>query len=187
MRTLLLIFATVFIIGSISSQDFPETPKTPTSRSNDKHTSVTTSVSNSTSISNSNKTYKFKSKFQASKRDGISSILRDELDALKMVKKGNELSWVKHKNNEIVFECTLSKRNLHILSNKKELSATFNAKIKSLGEELSNFIAAHKPFVWKNKKGANTITSAQLRLERAKEELQESIKNLKKVKRNRGY
>ncbi len=180
MRTLKIILALVISVN-LYAQDFPETPETPTR--NNKHTSVTTSVSNSTSVSDSDDTYKFKSKFDVSKKEGITSILEDELDDLKKTKKGNEISWIKYVNGKIAFECKLSKKNLYISTNKNKLSNSFNNRIKYLGEELSSFISAHKPFKWNSKKESNSLSSAQLRLERAKVELEKSIKNLEKVKR----
>lgn len=192
MRVLKLITVSVLVSKVVFSQAVPTPPETPiayntvTSSSSESisitDADVISSSSSSVSISDTNKTYKFKSKFDASRKEGIKGILKDELGAIKLIKKGNDIIWRKSKNSVVVFECKLSKKSLNIISNKQELSLSFNTQIHNLGEELSNFISGKK-----NRLATQTLSAAQVRLEKAKMELERSMKNLERVKREREY
>ncbi len=181
MRTFKLTFL-AFMMYTVNAcaQDFPSTPKTP--KTGDMHTEVTSTVSNSTSVSNSDNIYKFTSKFQSSKRKGILNILENELNDVQVRKNGNQYTWSKVKNGETIFECELSNNKMRILLDKDEFSYSFNRKIKSLGDELRTYISAHKNFSYA--KPSNSVGDAQSRVDRAKEELKRSLKNLEKTKRN---
>lgn len=180
MKNFKITFLAILFIGTVSfGQTFPKTPPTP--KTGDMHTNVTSTVSNSTSISNANEVYILTSKFQKSKRDGILNILEDELDNMKLLKSRNTYVWKKVEKGTTTFECKLSANNLKITLNKDEASRSFINKIESLGDDLVAFISAHK----NSQTSTNTsISAAQLRLERAKDELETSIKQLKKAKRS---
>jgi len=184
MRTFKFAFL-AFMIYTVNAcaQDFPTTPKTPATLSgNDMHTEVTSTVSNSTSVSNSNNIYKFTSKFQSSKRKGVLDILENELNDIQVRKKGNQYSWSKEKNGKIVFECKLTNSTLKIFLDKDESTYQFNKKVKKLGDELRIYISAHKSFSYTT--SSNSVGDAQVRVDKAKEELKRSLKNLEKAKRN---
>jgi len=180
MRTIKLILL-VFMMYSVNAcaQDFPATPATP--ETDNMHTEVSSTVSNSTSVSNSNNTYKLTSKFQSSRRRGILDILENELNDFQVRKKENQYTWSKEKNGETVFTCVLSNNRLKILLDKNEVSYGFHRKIKNLGDELRIYISAHKNFRYTS--ASNSVGDAQVRVDRAKEELKRSLKNLEKAKR----
>jgi hypothetical protein len=181
MKNFKITFLAILFIGTVSfGQTLPKTPTTP--KTGDMHTDVTSTVSNSTSISNANEVYILTSKFQKSKKAGILSILKDELDNIKLLKSRNNFIWKKVEKGTTVFECKLSARNLKITLNKDDASRSFIGKIESLGDDLVEFISAHKSFETVSK---TSISAAQLRLERAKEELKRSIQQLEKAKENR--
>ncbi len=178
-----IIFTIVMYTMNACAQDFPTTPETPkTPKVDDMHTEVTSTVSNSTSISNSGSIYKFTSKFQSSKKKGVLDILDNELSDLQTLKKGNQYSWRKVKNGKTVFECELSNTNLKMFVDKSDISYGFANRIKSLGNELRKYISAHKNYRYLA--SSSSVGEAQTRVDRAKEELQRSLKNLEKVKRN---
>ena len=186
MKTIKIIFL-ITLLNTINAfaQNFPVTPEPPkTPNIGNMHTEVTSSVSNSTSISNSGNIYKFTSRFQTSKHSGIKDILIDELDVVQLEKSKNQYVWRKQKNGETIFECILNNNALKILLNKDESTYRFNKKIKNLGNELRKYISAHKSFSYANY--SNSVSDAQLRVEKAKEELKRSVRNLEKVKRKRG-
>jgi hypothetical protein len=172
---------TVFCATMSFGQSFPKTPTPP--KTGNMHTDVTSTVSNSTSVSDSNDVYLFTSKFQKSKRDGVLDILEDELDNIKLIKSRNIYLWKKVQGGKTIFECKLTAKNLKITLNKEEASSGFSKKIEALGDDLISFISAHKSFETITK---TSVSSAQLRLERAKEELKRSVRALEKVKRNKG-
>jgi hypothetical protein len=179
MRTFkLIILALMMYTVNAFAQDEPTTPKTP----NDMQTEVTSTVSNSTSTSNSDNTYKLTSKFQSSKRKGVLDILVNELNDIQVRKKGNQYVWSTSKNGKTIFECELSNNKLKMLLDKDESSYSFNRKIKSLGKDLVQYISAHKSFSYATT--SNSVGDAQVRVQKAKEELQRSLKNLEKTKRN---
>ena len=175
-------FLATLLIATVSfGQSFPKTPATP--KTNDMHTNVTSTVSNSTSISNANEVYIFTSKFQKSKRDGILDMLEDELEHIKLSKSKNNFIWRKVDKGITIFECKLSAKNLKITLNKDDASRGFISKIESLGDDLVALISAHESF---ERATISSVSSAQLRLERAKEELKKSIQQLEKAKRKQG-
>ena len=183
MKNLILVFSiSLLSIINACAQNFPEPPKTP--NTGNMHTEITSSVSNSTSVSNSGNIYKFTSKFQSSKHNGVKDILKDELDAIQLEKSNNQYIWKKQKGRETIFECILKNNTLKILLNKDESTYRFNKKIKNLGNELRKYISAHKNFSYAN--SSNSVSDAQLRVEKAKEELKRSVRNLEKVKRKTG-
>jgi len=182
MRVLQVIIALV-LSGSLFAQEITQVPETPSTPS--KYNSVTNSSTNSITvtdgetinsssssinISDTNKTYKLKSKFNNSKYSEIASKLKKELQGFKFLANGSDLVWTKQKNGKIIFECKLSNKKLHIFSNKKELSSEFNVKIKDLGRALRNFISSNKSFHTLEGGDTNTLSSAQIRLEKAKME-----------------
>ncbi|CAL2075805.1 hypothetical protein [Tenacibaculum sp. 190524A05c] len=182
MNLLRLTIALVLIALTACAQSprVPTPPQTP----NNSHTEVVTSgsrVSSSTSVSDSNGSYKFRSKFHSSKRDGVENILSDALDGIKLYRKNNKLEWEILQGGEVLFECSLNKNRLSIFVDKELSTGKFNKRIKNLGEELQAYISSHKRHSFNRR--ANTIARAENRLERAKRELQESIKNLEEVKR----
>ncbi len=180
LKFILLAFAMYTL--NACAQDFPATPETPkTPNVDDMHTEVTSTVSNSTSVSNSGNIYKFTSKFQSSKRKGVLEMLENELNDMQVRKKGNQYTWTKVKNGETIFECELSNTKLKMLLHKNKTSYGFASRIKSLGNELRTYISAHKSFRYTA--SSNSVGDAQVRVERAKEELRRSLKNLENVKR----
>jgi len=199
MRVLQVIIALVLSVN-IFAQEVAQVPSTPTTSStyrsstNSSRSSMTVtdgeiiengSSNSSVNISESNKTYKFKSKFNSSKNAEITSKLKKELNGLKLTEKRGEMIWVKIKKSKIIFECKLTKRSLHIFSNKKELSTEFNTKIKALGKQLNNFISRNTSLDTVINEEDNEISSAKDRLARAKTELEKATKNLERVnKRN---
>ncbi len=177
-----MILAIAMYTINACAQDFPATPETPkTPNTGDMHTEVTSTVSNSTSVSNSSDTYKFTSKFQFSKRKGILDILESELTDVQVQKKGSQYIWSKMKNGKTIFECELSKTKLRMFLDKKEASYSFHRRMKSLGNELRKYISAHRNFNYTA--SSSSVGDAQARVDRAKEELQRSLKNLEKTKR----
>ena len=185
MRTIKITFLVTIFLTTVSfGQNFPKTPATP--NSGDMHTNVTSTVSNSTSVSNGNDLYVLTSKFQKTKRKGILDLLEDKLDNIKPLRKSNTILWRKVEKGITVFECKLTSKTLKISMNKDEVSSRFSSEIESLGDELVNFISAHKSFEYSTTKSLTSVSSAQLRLENAKEELKRSIRNLEKVKRKKG-
>lgn len=175
---------TVISACAQNSPSIPTPPKTP--NSTNSHTEVTTSsssrISSSTSVSDSNSQFKFKSKFHASKREGVENILSDALEDIKFIKNRREKVWEIEKNGEVVFECSLSKNRMSIYLDKSEASTRLYRKIKAVAEDLQEYISSHKRHTFQNKR-RNSVSSAEARLERAKRELEASIQNLKEVKR----
>ncbi|MFY7672520.1 hypothetical protein ACOSP6_15670 [Tenacibaculum sp. MEBiC06402] len=162
------------------------TPPTPPNTSGSSHTEVVTSsssrVSSSTSVSDANSSYKFRSKFHHSKRKGIENILKNTLDGIQLKNRNNRLEWEILQEGDILFECTLSKNRLSIFVDKELSTGKFNRRIKRLGEDLQEYISAHKRHSFASRNG-NSVARAEERLERAKRELERSIKNLEEVKR----
>ncbi len=182
MKLLRLTIASVLITLTACAQS-PEVPTPPTTPNS--HTELVTSSSkgsSSTSVSDSNGSYKFRSKFHSSKREGVENILLDALDGIKLRKKGNKLEWEILQRGDVLFECSLNKNRLSIFVDKELSTGKFNKRIKRLGEDLQEYISSHKRHSFYNRR-VNTVARAESRLERAKRELQESIKNLKEVKR----
>lgn len=180
-KTIVLIFAGI----TVYAQNTPVPPQTPSSSSS--HTQVVSSsskVSSSTSISNSNNDYKFKSKFDISKKEAIENILKEELEGIVLKRKRNELLWEVVENEEVIFECSLTKNRLSIYLDKYASDNSFNRKVERLGEQLQEYISSHKKHTFYRRE--NLVNRAEARLERAKRELQASIKNLEEVKRKEG-
>ena len=102
MRTFKLTFL-AFMMYTVNAcaQDFPSTPKTP--KTGDMHTEVTSTVSNSTSVSNSDNTYKFTSKFQSSKRKGVLDILENELNDVQVRRKRKSIFMEQSKKRKNYF------------------------------------------------------------------------------------
>jgi hypothetical protein len=159
----------------------PDTPKT----NGSSHTEVVTSssrISSSTSISDANTSYKFRSKFHSSKREGIENILKDALEGISFKKRRNNITWEILQEGELLFECSFSKSRLLIYVDKKEATRSFYRKIKKLGERLQEYISAHRRHRFSSS-NRNSISRAEERLERAKKELERSIRNLEEVRR----
>lgn len=168
-----------FILNSYT-QNTPAPPQIP--GTGNSFTQTTTKISNSTSISSSGSTYKFKSKFQNSKRDGVEDILKETLSEITFNRTKKGMIWSKLIDGEIAFECVLTKRRLKIILNKEMFSSSFAQTIEELGEDLQEYVSIHKPHTFKNN-SSNSLAEAEIRLEKAKEELEKSIKNLQKLKR----
>ncbi|WP_299682131.1 hypothetical protein [uncultured Tenacibaculum sp.] len=189
MKCIKATLVTILISISACAQNTPEIPTPPQAPSSgNSHTEVTTSssarISSSTSVSDSKKQYKFRSKFHSSKKEGVKNILTDALDNIKVKKNRRELLWEIVENGEVIFECTLSKNRLSIYLDKKATNSSFYRKIKSTGEDLQEFISSHKRHTFQSRR-ENSIGRAEARLERAKRELEASIKNLKEIKREK--
>lgn len=189
MKSFKVTLVTILLGISACAQSIPEAPNPPKPlTSGNSHTQVTTSsssrVSSSTSVSDSKEQYKFRSKFHKSKKEGVTNIVSDAFDNIKAEKSRREILWEIVQNGEVILECTLSRNRLSIYLNKIEADAKLYRRVKSLGEDLQEYISAHKPHTFKNR-NSNTIGRAEARLERAKRELEASIKNLKEVKRKR--
>ncbi|CAL2103325.1 putative lipoprotein [Tenacibaculum sp. 190130A14a] len=171
----------IYLMSTLSNAQVSETPQPP-STPNNTHTDVTTTISNSTSVSNSNDTYKFYSKHESSKKEGVLDILEDALDNIPLTRKGRVYIWKKVKQGETVFYCNLTNNTLKIVLDKDEASYNFRKKIKHLGDELKKYISSHREHRFENT--SNSVSNAQIRVDRAKEELKRAIRNLEKVKRN---
>lgn len=168
----------VCLIPTLLNAQVPKPPTPP----NNTHTDVTTTISNSTSVSNSNDTYKFLSKHESSKKEGVLEILEDALDDVAVKRSGNTYVWKKIKQGETVFYCKLTNSTLKMVLEKDEVSYSFSKKIKHLGDELKNYISSHRKHRFGNT--YKSVSNAQIRVDRAKEELTRAIRNLEKVKRN---
>ncbi len=143
MKTILITILAVFI-GTLNScaQSFPEPPQPPNSERTFIQT--TSKVSSSTSVSSSNSTYKFKSKFQKSKRNGVEDILKNVLEDITYNKTKKGIVWNKLVDGEVAFECVLTKRRLKIIVQKEAVSTSFLAKIEELGEDLREYVSTRK-------------------------------------------
>ncbi len=186
MKIIKITLVTVILTISACAQSTPEVPTPPqTYTSGNSHTEVTTSssrISSSTTVSDSKRQFKFKSKFHSSKREGVEHILIDGLEGIKIEKNKREKLWEITKRGEVIFECSMSKNRMSIYLDKTQSTSKFYYKIKAIAEDLQEFISAHKRHTFHNRK-RNSVTRAEARLERAKMELEASIKNLRKIKR----
>lgn len=160
----------------------PPTPNTPGSSHTEVVTSSSSRVNSSTSVSDANSSYKFRSKFHSSKRKGIENILVKALDGIEMKKRNNRLEWEILQEGEILFECSLTQNRLSIYVNKELSTGKFNTIIKQLGEDLQDYISSYKSRKYVSR-SASLISRAEERLERAKLEMEQSIKNLEEVRR----
>ncbi len=180
MKTILITILAVFTcILNSCAQSFPEPPQPP--NSGNTHTEITNTVSNSTSVSSSGNSYKFKSKFQGSKRVGVENIIKDVLEDITYNKTENGIVWNRLVDGEVAFECVLTKRRLKIILNKEAFSTSFLEKIEELGEDLQEYVSTHKEHTF-NRGRSNSVVQAEIRLERAREELKRATKNLKRAK-----
>lgn len=180
----------LFLIGSIftlaaCAQNFPTPPQPPATPNSSVYIKTSSSEESSTSISNTNNIYKFKSRFEFSRREGVEDILKDELDDIKSIKENGQTIWILSKNGRKAFECTLTERKLRIFLNKDAFTYKFNKKIKYLGDELRTFISGNERQCRRTKNKSYSVALAQTRVEKAKEELREAIEELKKTKRAR--
>ncbi|CAM1340591.1 hypothetical protein [Tenacibaculum amylolyticum] len=181
----------LFLIGCIftlaaCAQNFPTPPEPPATPNSSVRIKTSSSEGSATSISNTNNIYKFKSRFEFSKRRGIEDILRDELDDIKSSKEDGQTTWMLGKNGRKTFECVLTERKLRIYLNKDAFTYKFNKKIKYLGDELRTYISGNKREHRRTKNKSYSVALAQTRVEKAKEELREAIEELKKAKRASG-
>ena len=191
MKLIKTTFAFLFITLTACAQTpgIP-TPPTPPNTNGSSHTEVVTSssssssrISSSTSVSDANSSYKFRAKFHSSKRKGIENILTESLDGIQLRKRNRKLEWEILQGGDVLFECTLNKNRLSIFVDKELSTGKFNRRIKRLGEDLQEYISAHKRHTFASRRG-NSVSRAEERLERAKRELENSIKNLEEVKRD---
>ncbi|AUC14644.1 hypothetical protein BTO06_05595 [Tenacibaculum sp. SZ-18] len=168
------------------------TPPTPPNTIGSSHTEVVTSSSSSssssrnsssTSVSDENTSYKFRAKFHSSKRKGIENILTEALDGIQLRKRNRKLEWEILQGGDVLFECTLNKNRLSIFVDKELSTGKFNRRIKRLGEDIQEYISSHKRYNFASR-GGISVSRAEERLERAKRELENSIKNLEEVKRD---
>jgi hypothetical protein len=187
MKLIKTTFAFLFITLTACAQTpgIP-TPPTPPNTNGSSHTEVVTSsssrISSSTSVSDANSSYKFRAKFHSSKRKGIENILTEALDGIQLRKRNRKLEWEILQGGDVLFECKLNKNRLSIFVDKELSTGKFNRRIKRLGEDLQEYISAHKRHNFASRRG-NSVSRAEERLERAKRELENSIKNLEEVKR----
>ncbi len=188
MKYIKVSLATVLVTISVScAQITSEIPPPRTPNSGNSHTEVTTTssrISSSTSVSDSNRQYKFKSKFHSSKKEGIEKMLINTLEDVKVEQNRKELLWEIVEDGDIIFECELSKNRLAIFLDKKASSSKFYRKIKSLGEDLQEFISSHKKHTFESRR-ENSIGRAEARLQRAQRELKASKENLEKLKKEK--
>ncbi len=171
------IIAMILVVNAFG-QTPPPTPKTP--NSNNKHTEVTSSISNHTSISNSNKTYRFTAKFERSKKRGV------EERIAKVFKQWNaaDEDYVEEKNGKVFLECSFYGNKLKIVLHKKLASYRDISKVKKLGEELRSYISAHK-YQYSYSYDSSSIREAKRRVAAAKRELQRATERLEELeKRN---
>ncbi len=180
MKTILITILTVFIcVLNSYTQSFPEPPQPP--NSGVTFTRTTSKVSSSTSVSSTGNSYKFKSRFQNSKRTGVENILKDVLKDITYNKTKKGIVWNRLVDGEIAFECVLTKRRLKIILNKEAVSTSFLEKIEELGEDLQEYVSTHKEHTFKNR-SERSLARAEIRLKRAKEEMQKSMEYLERIK-----
>jgi hypothetical protein len=169
MKTTYLIFACIFTFSLATTAQVTPIPP------NNKHTDVTTTVSNSTSVSNSGNSYKFTSKFQRSKRIKIQKLLAERLKGYGLKISGRNYVWSEERNGSLVFECKLTNKSMKMFLYKNEVSRSVYKKIKELGEELQKLITKHSNVSYYKYSNVNeareNVRRAARELERAKERL----------------
>lgn len=179
MKTTYLIFACIFtFVFATTAQTTPIPPNT--NSFGNKHTSITTTISNSTSVSNSNGIYIFTSRFQRSKRVKIQKLLSENLRGYSLKKDNNTYRWSDKRNGSLVFECKLSNRTMKMFLHKNEVSRHTYRKIKDLGVELQQLITRHSSF---SKSSYDEVSDARENLERATQELKRAKERLRRAKR----
>lgn len=166
------------VLGTIQvfSQETPPLPPIPQVVVKEEYSRTEKST---TSVSDSDDIYKFKSHFDSSKRGKIHKILKEKLDKYTLKEKGKR-----------VFTCTLNDNTVTIFLLKNKVSNRFYKKIKSLSEELRTVI--HNNTLYYSFDNDNSsvnaaqraIEKAQLRLQRAIEKLRESEQNQYKKNNN---
>ncbi|WP_435263249.1 hypothetical protein [Tenacibaculum sp. nBUS_03] len=144
------------------------------------HTDVTSTISNATSISNSNDFYNFTAKFQKSKRNEIQKLLKEKLKGYMLKVQGSNYVWSKESNGYLVFECTLRKKTMKIFLNKNEVSQYSYNKIRTLGNGLQKLITKHS----RSRNGFNSIEHARENVKRAKRELERAEERLRIIEGN---
>jgi hypothetical protein len=173
-----LIFACMFtFVLSITAQVTPIPPKT--NSFGNKHTNVTTSISNSTSVSNSDDSYKFTSRFQKSKRVKIQELLSKRLKGYGLKVSGKNYVWSEKRNGSLVFECKLTNRTMKLFLYKNEVPNSAYKKVKALGVELQKLITKHSNTGY----GYRSVNSAKEDVRRAERELKRAKERLKIVER----
>ncbi|WP_299135090.1 hypothetical protein [uncultured Tenacibaculum sp.] len=177
-----LVFLFMFTSVFTTIAQTPPTPPTPSnsSYSGNRHTDVTTTISNSTSISNSDDSYDFTAKFQKSKRNEIQNLLKEKLKGYKLKVQGSNYVWSKESNGSLVFECTLRKKTMKIFLYKNEVSQYSYKKIKALGNDLQKLITKHS----RSRNGFNGMEHARENVRRAKRELERAEERLRMIQRN---
>ena len=165
MKTTYLIFACIFTFAlATTAQVTPIPPNT--NSSGNKHTNITTTISNSTSVSNSDDSYKFTSRFQRSKRVKIQKLLSEKLRSYSLQKERNTYIWSEKNNGSLVFECKLTNRTMKMFLYKNEVSKYTYKKIKALGVELQKLITKHSsPSNYTYDEVANAKEGVRKRLE----------------------
>jgi len=163
---------TMALVASLSSnaQSTPEPPEPPTVSKTTSSKSYSVTVENddnqshnsSISVSVSEDTYKFRASYHKSKNEGVKTILLDHLGKDQLKINGNTYLWTD--NNDDVFECKLTKGHLKIYVDTEVASKDFTAKIKTMGDQLKQYISGS------NDK-ARSLAEAKRRLERAEREL----------------
>ncbi len=182
MKTRYLIFACMFtLVLAANAQVTPKTPPPPpnTNFSGNNHTSITTNVSNTTSVSNSDDSYKFTSRFQGAKKIKIQELLSKRLKGYSLKIVGKNYVWSEERNGSLVFECKLTNRTLKMFLYKNEVSNSAYKKIKALGVELQKLITKHTNSSYKY----SDVNSAREEVRRAARELKRAKERLKIVER----
>lgn len=177
-----LVFLFMFTSVFTTIAQAPPTPPTPSnsSYSRNRYIDVTTKISNSTSISNSDDSYDFTAKFQKSKRNEIEKLLKEKLKGYKLKVLGSGYVWSKESNGSLVFECTLRKKTMKMFLYKNEISQYSYNKIKDLGNDLQKLITKHSRL----RNGFNSIENARENVRRSKRELEIAEERLRMIKRN---
>jgi hypothetical protein len=179
MKTTYLIFACIFTFAfSTTAQVTPIPPKT--NYSGNKHTSITTTISNSTSVSNSDDSYKFTSKFQRSKRIKIQKLLTKRLKEYGLKVSGKNYIWSEERNGSLVFECKLTNKSMKMFLYKNEVSRSVYKKIKEIGEELQKLITKHSNVSYRH----SNVNEARENVRRAARELERAKEKLRRAERN---
>jgi len=181
MKTTYLIFACMLaLVFTGNAQGTPKTPTPPTTNfSGSNHTSITTSISNTTSVSNSDDSYKFTSKFQGTKRKKIQELLSKRLKGYGLKISGKNYVWSEEGNGSVVFECKLTNSTLKMFLYKNEVSNSAYRKVKALGVELQKLITKHSNSGFKY----NDVNSAREDVSRAARALKRAKERLKIVER----
>jgi len=152
------------------------TPKTPnTNFSGNNHTSI----SNSTSVSDSDDSYKFTSRFQGTKKIKIQELLSKRLKGYGLKISGKNYVWSEERNGSLVFECKLTNRSLKMFLYKNEVSNSAYKKVRALGVELQKLISKHTNSDY----GYNGVNNARENVRRATRELERAKERLKIVER----